>query len=612
MDRREYHAIFLTRLLATIALLAGLAFAPAVAETLGDSVGNAGQANLLPADEAFVLGAERQADATIVLHWTIAEDYYLYRDRSEFRLVDGGGAQLGEPRFSPSDTKQDPFFGEVEVFHDEGSVRLPLEGEPPPGARLEVTYQGCNDPVGVCYPPIEKSIDLGSIEPASAAAARTDSANRSEQGEIAAALADRGLWLTVLVFVGFGLLLTLTPCVLPMVPILAGVIAGDPHGGRAHRGAGLASVFVLTMALTYAAVGVVVGLTGASIQAWFQQAWVLGVFAGLFVLLALAMFGLFDLQLPGHLRNAVENRTRRLGGSFGGAAALGVISAIVVSPCVTPPLIGALIYIADNGDPLTGGFALFALGIGMGLPLIAAAGFAGHLLPRAGPWMSRVRAAFGVLLLGVAIWLLQRVVPVPVSMTLWAVLLIVVGVQLGALASASTGWARLWKGIGLVAVLYGSILLVGATAGGQSLLQPLRGVIGGGPATQQTVEFEAVEDAADLRQKLAAAQREGRPVMLDVYADWCVSCKELEAFTFPDPRVQAALEGAVLLRADVTPNDAGDKALLQRFDLYGPPAVLFFGADGVERRGYRVVGYKGAEEFAEHTRQAFGRTEAPS
>jgi thiol:disulfide interchange protein DsbD len=248
----------------------------------------------------------------------------------------------------------------------------------------------------------------------------------------------------------------------------------------------------------------------------------------------------------------------------------------------------------------------------MGLPLIAAAGFAGHLLPRAGPWMNRVRAAFGVLLLGVAIWLLQRVVPVPVSMVLWAVLLIVVGVQLGALASASTGWARLWKGVGLIAVLYGSILLVGATAGGQSLLQPLRGVIGGGPATQQTVDFEPVEDAADLRQKLAAAQRAGRPVMLDVYADWCVSCKELEAFTFPDPRVQAALKGAVLLRADVTPNDAGDKALLQRFDLYGPPAVLFFGTDGVERRGYRVVGYKGAAEFAKHTRQAFGRTESPS
>jgi thiol:disulfide interchange protein DsbD len=612
VDRGEYHAIFLKRLLPAIALFAGLALGPASAETLGDAVGETGQPQLLPADEAFVLGAERQADATIVLHWTIAEDYYLYRDRSEFRLVDGGDASLGEPRFSPSETREDPFFGEVEVFVGEGSARLPLNGEPPPGARLEVTYQGCNDPVEVCYPPVEKSIDLGSIQPVAAGTATPGSGNRSEQGEIAAALADRGLWLTALAFIGFGLLLTLTPCVLPMVPIIAGVIAGDPHGGRAHRGAGLASVFVLTMALTYAVIGVAVGLTGASIQAWFQQPWVLGVFAGLFVVLALAMFGLFDLQLPDRLRSAVENRTRRLGGSFGGAAALGSISAIVVSPCVTPPLIGALIYIADTGDPVTGGFALFALGIGMGLPLIAAAGFAGHLLPRAGPWMNRVRAAFGVLLLGIAIWLLQRVVPVPVSMVLWAVLLIVVGVQLGALASASTGWARLWKGIGVVAVLYGAILLVGATAGGQSLLQPLRGVIGGGPTAEQTVDFEPVEDAADLRRKLAAAKRADRPVMLDVYADWCVSCKELEAFTFPDPRVQAALEGAVLLRADVTPNDAGDKALLERFDLYGPPAVLFFGRDGVERRGYRVVGYKAAAEFAAHTRQAFDRTESPS
>ena len=604
MDTREH--IILKRLLALLVLLAGLAAGPLPAQSLADTTGG-GQGELLPAEEAFSLAAERQADGTIVLHWSIAPDYYLYRDRNEFELLDAGNAGLGEPRFAPSKTKQDPFFGEVEVYYAEGSVRLPLQGEPASGARLRVSYQGCNEPVGVCYPPIEREIALASIGPAAAgggASGEPNGGERSAQGQIAAAMADRGLWLTALAFVGFGLLLTFTPCVLPMVPILAGVIAGDPHGGHARRGGLLAAIFVLTMALTYALVGVAVGLTGASIQAWFQQPAVLGVFVALFVALALAMFGLFDVQLPGHLRTALEQRSQRLGGTAGGAAALGVVSAVIVGPCVTPPLIGALIYIADTGNPVTGGIALFALGIGMGLPLIAAGACAGHLLPRAGPWMRAVRAAFGVLLLGVAIWLLQRIVPVPVAMALWASLLIVTGVQMGALTGAEPGWGRLWKGIGTLAVLYGAILLVGAASGGQSLLQPLRGVVSSTEEPRAAAEFRAVDDASELRRALAEAQEAGQPAMLDVYADWCVACQELEAFTFPDPQVQTALEGVMLLRADVTPNDAGDQALLQRFDLYGPPAVLFFGADGIERRGWRVVGYKDAAAFAEHARRA--------
>ena len=604
MDRREH--VILTGLRSLLAL-AGVAAllaltAPVRAEV---SLGGGGNGELLPAGEAFSLAAERQADATVVLHWSIAPDYYLYRDRSEFTLVDGGDARLGEPRFASARTKQDPFFGEVAVYYGEASVRLPIEGEPADGARLKVTYQGCNEPVGVCYPPIDRTIALASIEPASAAAgAGATGSGGSEQGRIAAAMAERATWLTAVVFVGFGLLLTFTPCVLPMVPILAGVISGDRERVHGPRGAGLASLFVLAMALTYAAIGVLVGLTGASIQAWFQQPWVIAIFAGVFVLLALASFGLFELQVPAALRHAVERRTRGLGGSFTGAAVLGATSAIIVTPCVTPPLIGALIYIADTGDPVTGGTALFALGIGMGAPLIVAAGFAGHLLPRAGPWMQRVRAAFGVLLLGLAIWLLQRVVPMPVAMALWAVLLIVSGVQLGALAPANAGWPRLWKGVGTVAVLYGAILLVGAAGGGQSLLQPLRGVVGGSGDAATTVSFRPVDDAGALRRALAEASRNDRPVMLDVYADWCIACKELEAFTFPDPRVRAALDDAVLLRADVTANDAGDRALLERFDLYGPPAVLFFGPDGVERRGFRVVGFKDAEAFAPHARRA--------
>ncbi len=604
MDRREH--IILKRVIASIALsLAALAGAAAHAEeSLGG--GGDGSGQLLPADQAFSLAAERQADATIVLHWDIAGDYYLYRDRTEFELLDGGDARLGEPRFGPARTKQDPFFGEVAVYYQEAAVRLPLQGTPADGARLKVTYQGCNEPVGVCYPPIERTLALASIAPAAAGGTGPGDGVRSEQGRIAQAIGDRGTWLTALVFVGFGLLLTFTPCVLPMVPILAGVIAGDRERVHGARAGALAAVFVLTMALTYAAVGVLVGLTGASIQAWFQQPWVIATFAGVVVLLALATFGLFDLQVPAPVRHTIERHTRGLGGSFASAGVLGVVSAIIVTPCVTPPLIGALIYVADTGDPITGGIALFALGIGMGLPLIAAAGVAGHVLPRAGAWMNRVRAAFGVLLLGLAIWLLQRVVPVPVAMALWAVLLIVCGVQMGALGSAGAGWPRLWKGVGTVALLYGAILMVGAASGGQSLLQPLRGVVGGGAAPTAEVSFQSVDDARGLRGAIAEAQRNDRSVMLDVYADWCIACKELEAFTFPDPRVQAALGDALLLRADVTADDAGDRALLERFDLYGPPAVLFFGPDGVERRGFRVVGYKDAKAFAEHARRALG------
>ncbi|MDZ7747966.1 MAG: protein-disulfide reductase DsbD [Halofilum sp. (in: g-proteobacteria)] len=597
----------LKRLFAVLALAA--AALPGAAATLGDEVAGAGSDALLPADEAFVLGAERQADATVVLHWTIADDYYLYRDRTEITLNGGGEASLGEPRFAPARTKDDPFFGETAVYYGEASVRVPLRGTPAEGARLEVTYQGCNEPIGVCYPPIDKTLEMSSIALAQGSGPSSGTtggpAGASEQGRIAAALASWTLGWTVLAFVGFGLLLALTPCVFPMLPILAGVIAGgDPHAGHARRGGGLALVFVLAMALAYAAVGVVVGLTGASIQAWFQQPWVLGLLAAVFVVLALAMFGLFDLQSPGPLRHALEARTRRLGGSGGGAAALGATSAVVVGPCVTPPLIGALLFIAESGDPVTGGLALFALGLGMGLPLIAFGTFAGHYLPRAGAWMTRVQAAFGVLLLAVAVWLVQRVVPVPVAMVLWSVLLIVTGVQLGALSAVDGGWRRLWKGLGTVLVLYGALLLVGAAAGGQSLLQPLRGVLDGGGTATAGREFRAVEGVEGLRRALTEARRSDRPVMLDVYADWCVSCKELEAFTFPDERVRRALGDAMLLRTDVTANDAGDSALLERYDLYGPPAILFFGPDGVERRGYRVVGFMGPQEFARHVRRA--------
>jgi thiol:disulfide interchange protein DsbD len=556
-------------------------------------------ADLLPADQAFILGTERQADRSLVLHWTIAPDYYLYRDRMEFELVDAGGATLGEPAFAPATTKQDPFFGETAVYYGEGSVRLPLQGEPSADASLELVYQGCNEPHGVCYPPIERTLALASFGSAGGGGPPV-----SEQGRIAAALTSTSIAWTALVFVGFGLLLTFTPCVFPMVPILVGVISGErERGTHIGRAAFLSTVFVLFMALTYAAVGVAIGLTGASLQAWFQQPPVIVLFAGVFVLLALATFGLFHLQTPHGLRHWLERHTGRLGGTVSGAALLGVTSAVIVSPCVTPPLIGALLYIAQTGDPVTGGIALFALGIGMGIPLLIVGACAGHLLPRAGAWMQPIRIALGIGLLAVAIWLLDRILPITVTMALWAVLLIGTAVQLGALSAARGALARTWKALGVVLLLYGVLLLVGAAGGGQSVLQPLRGVFSDGPPAAAGRDFRPVDGLSGLRQALSEAQARGQPVMLDVYADWCVACKELEAFTFPDANVRRALGDTLLLRADVTANDAGDQALLQRFDLYGPPAVLFFGPDGVERRGGRLVGFIGPGPFARHVRE---------
>jgi thiol:disulfide interchange protein DsbD len=335
----------------------------------------------------------------------------------------------------------------------------------------------------------------------------------------------------------------------------------------------------------------------------------LGTFAVVFVLLALSMFGFYDLQLPASWQSKLtELSNRQRGGTYAGVAVMGFLSALIVGPCVAPPLAGALIYIGQTGDPWLGGLALFSLSLGMGAPLVAVGTLEGRYLPKAGPWMDAVKAVFGVAMLAVAIYLLSRVIPGPITMALWAALFIVSAIYMGALepiGSAASGWRKLWKGTGLVLMLYGVMLLVGAGSGTSDMLRPLKGIAaGGGGAAEEKLPFRSIKGVDGLEQALAASQ--GQPVMLDFYADWCVSCVELEKFTFPDPRVREALSDVVLLKADVTANDAQDKALLERFNLFGPPAILFFGPDGEERRGYRLVGFVGPEEFAEHARKATG------
>jgi thiol:disulfide interchange protein DsbD len=421
---------------------------------------------------------------------------------------------------------------------------------------------------------------------------------QDESSFIAGLLQGGNLWLIAASFFGFGLLLSFTPCVLPMVPILSGIIVG--HGAHISRSRALllSAAYVLGMAATYALAGVAAGLSGTLLSAALQNAWVLGGFALVFVLLSLSMFGFYELQLPIALQSRLSDAANHRRGSVGGLVLMGAASALIVGPCVAAPLAGALLYIAQSGDALLGGLALFAMALGMGVPLIAVGVASRSLLPHTGPWMEGVKRFFGVLLLGTAIWIASPVLPGLLTMLAWATLLIASSVYLHALdplPAHAGGWHRLWKGVGVIALLAGASLLIGAAAGSRDVLQPL-GVLRGGVASAPAAPtFQPVGSGAELDARLAQATR---PVMLDFYADWCVSCKEMERFTFNDPAVASRMAGMTLLKADVTATNEAHQALLKRFDLFGPPGILFFDRNGQEIAGSRVIGFVPAERFA--------------
>lgn len=424
----------------------------------------------------------------------------------------------------------------------------------------------------------------------------------SEQDRISRLLVEQRFWALPLFF-GFGLLLAFTPCVFPMIPILSGIIAGQGASLTQRRAFLLSLVYVLAMALTYTAAGVGAALLGQNVQIWFQNPWVLITFSTLFVLMALAMFGFYDLQLPTSWQTRLsELSNRQRGGQYTGVAVMGFLSALIVGPCVAAPLIGVLTVISATGDVALGGTALFFISLGMGAPLLVIGTSAGKLLPKAGPWMAIIKAVFGVLMLAVAIWMLERILPETLSLLLWAILLITTATFMGALRSVSADKPApqlLAKGLGTVLMAYGILLLVGMAAGGKDPLQPLRGTsLMAGSSFQQPLVFKHIKTTTDLTREIAQAN--GRPVMLDFYADWCVSCKEMERYTFTDPKVQTALRGTVLLQADVTANDEADQALLKQFNLIGPPAILFFDSDGTEQPDFRVVGFMSASVFSDH------------
>lgn len=569
----------------------------------------------LPAEQVFQPAAERVGASGLRLTWDILPGYYLYRDSIKVKSLTDG-VTVGPLSLPPGEDKEDEYWGRTQVYYGTAMAEAALNGAGAGPVSIEVAYQGCKED-SICYPPqirtLVADVATGATTAATSppAAAPAAAPMVSEQDRLAAMVGSANLALVMLTFGGLGLLLSFTPCCLPMVPILSGIIVGQGERVTTGRAFALSLTYVLGMAFTYTAAGAAFAAAGSQIQAALQQPWIIIGVALLFVALAMSMFGFYELQVPAALMNRVTAASgRQRGGTFIGTAVMGALSALVVTTCVAPPLVAALTVIAQTGDMLRGALALFALSLGMGLPLLVVGTSAGKLLPKAGAWMITVKGAFGFMMLGLAVWMLGRLLPDALTMALWAVLVFIAGIFIGAFnnleADAAPG-RKLAKGAGLLAVLYGAALLVGALAGSRDPLQPLAGLQAGTarPAKTQPA-FQRIKTVADLQQALAAAGQAGKPLMLDFYADWCTSCIEMERYTFSDPAVQAALSGAVLVQADVTANDDADQALLRHFGIFGPPSIIFFGPDGQERGGYRIVGFKDAAAFASHVRSAFG------
>ena len=577
----------------------------------------------LPAEEAFRASARLIDDKQLEVRFRVADGYYLYRHRFKFAA---DGISFGEPALPPGKPKKDDAFGEVEIYRGELAFSVPITAGQPPFT-LQLTSQGCAD-IGICYPPQVHALEvsaggtvgsllgraLGRSEAPAASTAPASTAppagdEHDESGRIERLLGGGSTLATLASFFGFGLLLAFTPCVFPMIPILSGIIVGHGHAISKGRALALSLLYVLGMAVTYAAAGVAAGLSGTLLAAALQNPWVLGGFALVFVVLAFSMFGFYELQLPTALQSRLsDSANHQQGGSPAGVVAMGALSALIVGPCVAAPLAGALLYIARSGDAVLGGAALFAMALGMGAPLIVVGVLARSALPKPGPWMEGVRRAFGVMLLGVAVWLVSPVLPSIVPMLAWAGLLIFSAIYLHALdplPSHAAGWQRFWKGVGVLALIAGATLFIGALAGSRDPLQPLailRAQAAAAPVAE--TKFQRVRSVEELDQALKTATR---PVMLDFYADWCISCKEMERFTFADPAVAKRLEGFQLLQADVTANNEADKALLKRFKLFGPPGIIFFDAAGAEKNGLRVVGFQDAATFGKVLDAALAR-----
>ena len=601
-----------------------------------NEVGQSGDGPL-PVEEAYIFVPQVSDNGKVYLRWDIPDRYYLYRDR--MKVTSSDTLEVVSRLNSETDTKDDPLFGTVEVFHKKAEVTLQvrsLTGQPADGY-LKITYQGCWEG-GICYPPVTKQLSLNNI-PADVLVTEVsdnlkkevmskNAANQtalsvskatsvqvallSEQDQFASLLSGDNLLLTLGAFFLAGLALSLTPCVFPMIPIISSIIAGHGHRITTRRAMFLSAVYVLAVSVTYTIAGVLAGLFGENLQAAFQNAWIISFFSLIFVLLSLSMFGFYELQLPNAWQSKLNKTSNhQQGGTVTGVAVMGLLSALIVGPCMAAPLAGALIYIGQTGDPVMGGLALFTLSMGMGVPILLIGASAGKLLPKAGRWMDSIKAGFGVALLLMAVWMLDRVVPVTVTMTLTAIILIIAAIYMravDAIAHDAKGWLKLWKGVGVMLLLYGSALLIGVFSGGKSLIYPLKGLSSNSASASElnTLSFVTVTTIGQLEPLLKQAKESGKPVMLDFYADWCISCIELEHVTFADTKVQQALSGFVRIKVDVTANDDESKALSKAYKVIGPPALIFYNQSGVLRSELTLIGVIDPSDFVSHLTRLTG------
>ncbi|WP_248740233.1 protein-disulfide reductase DsbD [Pseudomonas sp. MWU12-2029] len=537
----------------------------------------------LPVDKAFVLTSERLDSGETQLFWQITDGYYLYQKRLKF---DGLAAE-NAPALPEGESHSDEYFGEQQVYRQGLELKIPAAAK----GQIKVSYQGCAD-AGLCYPPQTRVIDLGG----KAAAAANDEA---QDQALASGLQQHSLGWSLLVFFGLGLLLAFAPCSLPMLPILAGMVVGS--GATPRRGFALASSYVVCMALVYAAMGVIAALLGANLQAWLQNPWLLGTFAAVFVILALPMFGFFELQLPVAVRDRLEHASRgRSGGSLVGAGVLGALSGLLVGPCMTAPLAGALLYIAQSGNALHGGLILFALGIGIGIPLLVLVTVGNRFLPKPGAWMNLLKGVFGFLFLGTAVLMLRPVLDSSLWLALCGALLLIAAYSAWKQSEGFGRVAQLFGASSLLLGLWGSLLVVGAAGGSDDPFQPLQVYSAGHTGTAAPNGHEAfitIKDPAALQSELDAAKAQGQWVLLDYYADWCTSCKVMEKKVFGQARVMQALSDVRLLRLDVTDDNAASRELLGRYKVPGPPSFVWIGTDGEERRSQRITGEVDADTF---------------